>query len=220
MIRRQTPAVRRISAARSDAQSRQQRGQPAAQETSPLVVPRSGRGRSHFRGGRVKSQPEMLAGSRSAQIDNCGSNRQRRRRAQAPRRLVIRMWRRLGDRQKGRAARIHKHSNRPVFRKRLCQTNLLQALPAGASRVASVHRRVTHQVEGGSQPKGPGSNPSRRHALITPRGKRPLKYGVPAVIEISSTETSASFGSIRRRHSPMRCKAISRRRGARRCSNR
>jgi hypothetical protein len=40
--------------------------------------------------------------------------------------------------KKGRAARARKHSNRPVFWKRLCQTNLLQALPAGASRVASI----------------------------------------------------------------------------------
>ena len=61
--------------------------------------------------------------------------------------------------KKDGAARIRKHSNRPVFGKRLCQTNLLQALPAGASRVASTRRRVTHWVEGGSQPKGPGSSP-------------------------------------------------------------
>jgi len=39
----------------------------------------------------------------------------------------------VGDLPKGRAVRIRQHSNRPVLRKRLfCQTNLLQALPAGA----------------------------------------------------------------------------------------
>jgi hypothetical protein len=37
--------------------------------------------------------------------------------------------------------------------------NLLQARLVGANRVASANYRVTHQVEGGSQPKGPGSPP-------------------------------------------------------------
>ena len=94
-----------------------------------------------------------------------------------------------GDCEKGGAARIRQYSNRPVLWKRLfCQMNLLEALPAGANRVAST-RRVTHRVEGGSQPEGPGSSPSWRHALITARRKRPAKYGVPAVIEVSSTGT-------------------------------
>ena len=38
-------------------------------------------------------------------------------------------------------------------------------------------------------PKAQVQAPSRRHALITARDKRPLKYGVPDVIETSSTET-------------------------------
>jgi hypothetical protein len=37
--------------------------------------------------------------------------------------------------------------------------NLLQARLVGANRVASANCRVTHRVEGGSQPKGPGSAP-------------------------------------------------------------
>ena len=74
-----------------------------------------------------------------------------------------------------------------LWKRLFCQMNFLQALPAGANRVASIRRRVAHRVEGGSQPEGPGSSPSRRHALITACGKRPAKYGVAAVIEASST---------------------------------
>ena len=111
--------------------------------------------------------------------------------AQPPRRFVIRTRRLCAI--CGKTGRPEYLSIRTAqfFRRRHCQTNLLQALPAGASRVASIRRRVTHWVEGGSQPKGPGLTPSRRHVLITVGGKRPLKYGVPGVIEISSTETSA-----------------------------
>ena len=69
--------------------------------------------------------------------------------------------------------------------------NELAASPPGRCyRVASVLHRVTHRAEGGSQPEGPGSSPSRRHALITAWRKRPLKYGVPGVTLVSSTETS------------------------------
>ena len=142
-----------------------------------------------FRADASNRSPKCGRVFRNAKIVNCVSNRQSRKGNPSPAAIRDPRAASTGDCQKGRAARIHKHSNRPVFRKRLCQTNLLQALPAGASRVASVRRRVTHQVEGGSQPKGPGSNPSRRYVLITPWGQRPLKYGFPDVIEVSSTGT-------------------------------
>ena len=55
--------------------------------------------------------------------------------------------------EKDRAARMHEHSNRPVLRKRLCQTNLLQALPAGASRVASIFAASLIGLKGVLNPK-------------------------------------------------------------------
>ena len=64
-------------------------------------------------------------------------------------------------------------------------------------------RRVTQRVEGGSQPEGPGSRPSRRHALITNNGKRPQKSSLPHVTKTSSTgnisAASASVNSAPRR---------------------
>ena len=48
---------------------------------------------------------------------------------------------------------MRKHSNRPVFWKRLCQTNLLQALPAGASRVASITAASLIGLKGVLNPK-------------------------------------------------------------------
>ena len=112
----------------------------------------------------------------------------------------------------------------------------LAASPPGRCyRVASVHRRVTHRAEGGSQPEGPGSSPSRRHALITACFKRPLKSSLPDVTEVSSTGTfdpvcgiefacacgaaarSPRFRSVSRRPAAVigrPYRAISRRRGA------
>src|SRR5208283_687956 len=40
-----------------------------------------------------------------------------------------------------------------------CQMNLLQALPAGANRVAPVYRRVTHRIEGGFSTRRPRFTP-------------------------------------------------------------
>ena len=83
------------------------------------------------------------------------------------------------------------HPNRPVLRKRLfCQTNLLQALPAGAIASPPFIAASLIGLKGVLIPKVQVQAPSRRHALITPEAKRPLKSGLPAVIESSSTDMS------------------------------
>ena len=55
--------------------------------------------------------------------------------------------------EKDRAARMPEALEPPSFRKRLCQTNLLQALPAGASRVASVFAASLIGLKGVLNPK-------------------------------------------------------------------
>jgi hypothetical protein len=93
MIRCQTPAVRRISAARSDAQSRQQRDQRTAQETGPVSSKERGRiGHISADGSNrcpkcdcVLGAPKLIIAYRIAKVLG---------KAQSPRRLVIRMWRR------------------------------------------------------------------------------------------------------------------------------
>ena len=151
---------------------------------------------------------------------------------------VTRMWRIPASARKtgdltGKDGRSECAPEPPSSSEATVSPDELAASPPGRcySRRLQLHR-VTHRAEGGSQPEGPGSSPSRRHALITPGAKRPLKSGLPAVTEVSSTETSdaeerlygappgAAAQPPRRRHSPMRCSAISRRRGKRRCSNR
>ena len=55
---------------------------------------------------------------------------------------------------KGWAARKRQRSDRPVFRKRqVCQMNLLQALPAGANRVASITAASLNGSKGVLDPK-------------------------------------------------------------------
>ena len=164
-IRYQNPAGPAAFPPRSDAQSRQERGRPAAEPSVEDL-----------------RQPGRPAYQSSAEIANRYPARNHR---------SVRHTSCSGAEKTGRPE-YRSIRTAQFFRKRLfCQTNLLQALPAGASRVASIRRHVTHRIEGGSQSEGPGSGPSWRHALITANGKRPQKYAVPGVIEVSSTGTSA-----------------------------
>jgi hypothetical protein len=153
------PAVRRISAARSDAQTRQQRGQPIAQDARPCPAKNWTDESPRLAGADFKTRVRMQSGLRprlrSASIDYGASNQPRPTEASALRWFVIDVWRRVIV-TKGRAARMRKHSNRPVllgsdFARRTC------CKPSRPVLVASPPCcRVTHRVEGGSQPKGPG----------------------------------------------------------------
>ncbi len=164
-IRYRKPAGRAAFPPRSDAQSRQERGRPAAGHPSRTC--------SNRVAPSINRRPESPIATQA-------------RTHRFVRYILIAIAEKTG-RPEYRSIRTAQ-----FFRKRLfCQTNLLQALPAGASRVASIRRHVTHRIEGGSQSEGPGSGPSWRHALITANGKRPQKYAVPGVIEVSSTGTSA-----------------------------
>ena len=115
------------------------------------------------------------------------------------------MWeRRLGERTGGpNTAALEPPSSSETT---VLPDELAASPPGRCYRVASVHRRVTHRAEGGSQPEGPGSSPSRRHALITACFKRPLKSSLPDVTEVSSTGTwEPVCGILCKRHSSVRC---------------
>ena len=128
MIRCQTPAVRRISAARSDPQSRQQRGQRTAQETGQCPAKKGGR-IGHISADGSKSLLEMRPRFRSAEIDNCVSNRQSLRESPTPAAIRDPHAASMSYLRKDRAARIPKHSNRPVFQEATLPDELAASPP-------------------------------------------------------------------------------------------
>jgi hypothetical protein len=95
----------------------------------------------------------------------------------------------LKDKKRGRPERGSDRTAQ-FFGSDFCQMNLLQALPAGAIASLPFIAASLIGLKGVLSPKVQVQAPSRRHVLITRWAKRPLKSGLPAVTEGSSTETS------------------------------
>ena len=87
-----------------------------------------GQNRSHF-GGRIKSLLEMRPRFRSAEIDNCVSNRQSLRESPTPAAIRDPHAASMSYLPKDRAARIPKHSNRPVFQEATLPDELAASPP-------------------------------------------------------------------------------------------
>ena len=128
MIRCQTPAVRRISAARSDPQSRQQRGQRTAQETGQCPAKKGGRiGHISADGSNRCSKCDRVLGAPKSII--AYRIRQSLRESPTPAAIRDPHAASMSYLPKDRAARIPKHSNRPVFQEATLPDELAASPP-------------------------------------------------------------------------------------------